>query len=70
MSETEFNMKEKIRKENSCKGCVLFNAEVSGPFKHWGKDGMFTGLKLQILMQVFQLTLKLLRYMTTIVILT
>ena len=41
MSETEFNMKEKKKKENPYKGCVLFNAEVCGPFKRWGKDGMF-----------------------------
>ena len=33
MSETEFNMKEKKKKENPYKGCVLFNAEVCGPFK-------------------------------------
>ena len=41
MSETEFNMKEKKKKENPYIGCVLFNAEVCGPFKRWGKDGMF-----------------------------
>ena len=67
MSETEFNMKEKKKKENPYKGCVLFNAEVCGPFKHWEKDGI---LKFQILMQIFQLTLKLLTYTITMIILT
>ena len=33
MSETEFNMKEKKKKENPFKGGVLFNAEVCGLFK-------------------------------------
>ena len=41
MSETEFNMKEKRKKEIPYKGCVLFNAEVCGPFKRQGKYGMF-----------------------------
>ena len=31
----------KKKKENPYKGCVLFNAEVYGPFKRWGKDSMF-----------------------------
>ena len=39
--ETEFNTKEKKKKEKPYKGCVLFNAEVCGLFKCWGKDGMF-----------------------------
>ena len=34
-------MKEKKKKEKPYKGCVLFNAEFCGPFRHWGKDGMF-----------------------------
>ena len=41
MSQTEFKMKEKKKKENPYKGCVLFNAGVCGPFKHSGKDGTF-----------------------------
>ena len=39
MSENEFNKKEKKKKENPYKGCVLINAEVCGPFKRWVKDG-------------------------------
>ena len=45
---TEFNMKEKKKKENPYKGYVWFNAEVCGPFKHWGKDGMFKVTDLNV----------------------